>query len=120
MTENRETGDFNGVRTRKEVTLYPEKRGFRPLGTRSSKYPEKGDLVFPLIVLNHLPKRDLCPFKEEFQNTRKKVTFVVIEARKKNIRKSLRKNEDEKKRPPSLSFFFSYSKRAQLQSQPKF
>jgi hypothetical protein len=91
VTENRVTGDFRGARTRKEVALYPEKRGFRPRGISSSKYPEKGDLVFPSIVLNHRPKRDLCLSERYLKNTRKKVTFVVIEARNKNVRKKSKK-----------------------------
>jgi hypothetical protein len=55
------------------------------------KYPEKGDLVFPSIVLNHRPKRDLCLSERYLKNTRKKVTFVVIEERNKNVRKKSKK-----------------------------
>jgi hypothetical protein len=82
-------------------------------GTLSHQdYPEKGDLVFRLFSLNRLSKRDLCPFKEVFQNTRKKVTFIGIEAGKKNIRKSLRKNEDENSEPSFGIVLFWYSKKS--------
>jgi hypothetical protein len=89
-------------KTGKLVTLMVFEPGKRWLCTRKNvalgrgtlshqDYPEKGDLVFRLFSLNRLSKRDLCPFKEVFQNTRKKVTFIGIEARKKNIRKSFKK-----------------------------
>ena len=35
VTENRGKGDFRGTRTRKEVTLHPEKRGFIPRDTQA-------------------------------------------------------------------------------------
>ena len=60
-------------------------------------YPEKGDFW----CLDNLHLRIyhigyLCPLKRVSKITRKKVTFGETAAWKKNIRKSLRKKEEEK------------------------